>query len=97
MRKFKQHISLFFLIFFISLKLVGLHEFTHAEEEYHDNCDICEYVITSNTTPVIICEKIIIEQPTQQIYNRFIFFEYGYLFTQNQIGTTLFCRPPPTA
>lgn len=97
MKEYKKHITLFFLIFFISTKLISLHSLTHEEEDHHDDCEICEHIIALNTTPYTINARIIVEQLVHNNFKKQSFYEYSYQFVQNQIDKSLFCRPPPTA
>lgn len=98
MNKAKQHIAFLFLTFFILIKTVGLHTFVHSEEEEKDeHCEVCEYVITLNTTPFAQNQQILVEKLVQHNYNKQEFNEYSYQFIQTKIDNTLFCRPPPTA
>lgn len=96
MHKAKQHIAFIFLTFFILMKVVGLHTFVHSEGEKEEHCEVCEYVITSNSIPLTTNQQIVVEQTVQHSYNKQEFYEYSYQFIQNQIDNTLFCRPPPT-
>lgn len=49
----KVHIASIFLIVFIGIELVGLHAFSHEWDEMHEDCEICEYLITKNDAPEI--------------------------------------------
>ena len=97
MKKNKQHIVLFFLIFFISLKLVGLHSLDHFEETGHVNdCDVCEYVLTSNEVPFLPEEPTIVELVIAHNYYKKEFTSYSYMYTQHYIYSSFFGRPPPS-
>lgn len=92
----KKYISFFFLTAFIFIKTVGLHAFIHSEDDFNNTeCDICEFVITSNNSPYIASEQFSFEKPVQHNFDKQFFDEYSFQFTQNQLDTTLFCRPPP--
>lgn len=95
MNRFKKYIGVLLLTIFVSLKLVSLHEFTHTDE-HDDDCEICEYVISLNTTPFTAIENISVENFILHNYNKQLFYEYTYKFAQNLVNTTLFCRPPPS-
>jgi len=97
LKNYSKHIALFFLIFFISIKLVGLHSLKHFEESDHKNdCDICEYVITSNKVPSIIEEPAGLEAFVDHDHDKPSFSGYSYDFTQKYIDSCFFGRPPPT-
>ena len=92
----KQYISIFFLVFFISIKASGLHALSHSESDFNFNdCDLCESV-TSNNIPLNTNSEIIFEPIILKNYNSKPQSYYCYLFTKNQVNNTLFCRPPPT-
>lgn len=97
MLKHKKHIASFLLIFFISIKLIGLHALTHHhDDEHHEDCDICEFVFISNTTPVLTNATVLFEPLIQHSYNQQLFYEYSYFYTKIHTSGTLFGRPPPT-
>lgn len=98
MLKIKQHIALFFfLTFFIIIKFVGSHALVFHDDQHYEDCNLCEFIITSNSNPVTIDYQILVEHPTiQHNYNKQLFYDYSYKFVLNQITNTLFCRPPPT-
>lgn len=92
----KQYIALFFLTVFIAIKAVGLHALTHSgENDEEHNCEVCEYVITTNKVPLIVSEIVVIEPLVHFICNKELFSEYSYIFTKTNAKNTLFCRPPP--
>lgn len=95
MGSYKKHTSLFFLIFFISFKLLALHSLSH-NSEHPDNCDICEYIITSNTTPFLASSTALYKEFIQNNYNKQPFYIYSHQFTQTKIDSNIFYRPPPT-
>lgn len=96
MRRTKQYIAFFVLTFFILIKTVSLHAFTHFEEDEHnEDCNTCEFVITLNTTPFIENEQILFKESVQHNYSKKECYEYAYFFTKNYTNNTFFCRPPP--
>lgn len=91
-----KHIALFFLIFFIGIKFVGLHSLKHFEENDHKNdCDICEYIITSNKVPSVIDEPAGVEAFVIHSHSKSLFSSYSYDFTHSNIDSYFFGRPPP--
>lgn len=98
MQKVKQHTSLFFLAVFILVKLAGLHQFSHSEsDEHHNDCDICEFVITANTTPFMANDSVAIEQPIANNFKTITYYSHAYFYSKSYLDTSLFSRPPPTA
>lgn len=96
MQRRKNYISLFFLVFFIFIKTAGLHSISHSEESIDDiECDVCEFVVSSNNTPVLSSEQVSFEPHLEHNYNKKVCFKYSFQFVQNQIESSLFSRPPP--
>ena len=94
--KKEQYISLFFLVFFIFIKTAGLHTVLHSNDEINNNeCDICEFVVTSDNSSHTANKQIIFEPLALHNYNIKIFYKYNFQFVQNQVDTSLFSRPPP--
>jgi hypothetical protein len=78
------------------IKTVGLHALSHSEEEnIFSDCDVCEFVVTSDNSPFSPNEQISFEQPIQHYYNKQVFYEYAFQFVEDQIESSLFSRPPP--
>lgn len=96
MFKYKAHISLLLLTIFLSIRLVGLHELTHSEDELSEECELCEVVISSNTTAFFSNENFDFEEQIALNFEDEIFYEYKSQFVQSKITSTLFGRPPPT-
>lgn len=97
MFKSKQYISLFFLVVFAFLKTSSLHALSHSDNDFNiDDCDICEFVVTSNDTPFTTDIQIEVTPIVIQNFNNQTSFYYNYLFSKNQLDSSLFCRPPPT-
>lgn len=93
----KKHISLFFLTVFAFIKLVGLHEFTHSENELFEDCEVCEYIVTSNKIPFITSEQTVCKQQfIQHNFNKKVAYNYSYQFTKTLIDKRFYGRPPPT-
>ena len=90
--------ALFYLIFFISIKLIGLHSFTHIEEADHDNDCVYCHVIDNNkeASAILVLNEISATELYQHQFNLQPFFEYDYTYTQTFLSTILFGRPPPT-
>ena len=98
MQKKEQFISILFLIFFIFIKTVGVHSIAHANDDLNNlDCDICEFVETSNNTPFTSTSETSFEQPNQHTYYKKHVHTYTFQYVQNQIDTVLFGRPPPVA
>jgi hypothetical protein len=96
MQKKKQYISTVFLVFFIFIKTAGIHSITHANDDLNSlDCDICEFVETSNNTPFTSVSQTSFEQPHQQSYYSKTVHTYTFQYVQNTVNTALFGRPPP--
>ncbi len=95
MKTYKQYIALFYLIFFIGIKSVGLHAFAHSDTEFDNDCDVCEFTISSKKVPFIKNQQFELKELSEHNHQEKTFVAYTYQFTQQQIDNTLFCRPPP--
>lgn len=95
MRKLKQHIVLFFLVFFILIKISGLHAFIHLENVTEKECDVCEYAIHANNTAFLVKNLISVTHIIINNYKEPSCYGYLYLFVKNYTDNSLFCRPPP--
>lgn len=93
----KHSITYLFLVLFLSMKLVGLHTFTHMDDDEHDApCEVCHYAITHNFTPELSPElqDFVIENTTLVI-NNLVLNNYSFNVTNSIASNQLFCRPPP--
>lgn len=96
MYKRKQYISLFLLVFFMFIKTAGLHALSHSESDLTiDDCDLCEFVVTSNETPFNTTIQVLSKPIITNYCNKPLPYYY-YKFTQKEVNNTQFCRPPPT-
>lgn len=95
MRKIKQHTVLFFLVFFILIKITSFHTFTHSDGEAEKDCDVCEYAIQLNNTVFLVANFIIVSQLIINNYKEPLCYNYLYPFIKKYTVNSLFCRPPP--
>ncbi|WP_067147899.1 hypothetical protein [Pseudotamlana agarivorans] len=52
--RIKKRMSFIILVFYVSIKLTGVHAFFHTDDNGDmDNCHVCEYAITTNLTPAL--------------------------------------------
>jgi len=97
MRVQKRHIAQFFLILFVSVKLLSLHTLEHTSADHVHDCDICHFIAVTSTTPFTTNEAIASEELFLFNTKKEVCFTYAYQFTPGQIDNSLFSRPPPTA
>lgn len=97
LKSFRKHIALCCLIFFVGIKFIGLHALSHYDDIHYSDCEVCEYVVTSNKTSFIAEELITLELPFEHHFQKQLFYGYSYQFEQRQIDQALFSRPPPVA
>ncbi len=83
------------MILFISIKMCSFHFLTHSETKHTNECDICEYIITSNEVFFTKNDLIQIEKPVNFYLNKQVCYAYSYQFEKHQELTQLFSRPPP--
>ncbi|MDO6760225.1 hypothetical protein Q4566_08460 [Tamlana sp. 2_MG-2023] len=96
--RIKNNITYFFLILFLTVKMVGLHEvFHHSDDEDHAlHCVVCNHATAFNLTPALtpdiqefsfLVQEFVYKQELRKYYN------YRY---SNAIDTDeLVSRPPP--
>lgn len=96
MFKYRKHIGLFFLAIFLVIKFAGIHEFMHSDNDEHtSDCEICEFVITSNATPFATSDTVTINEPVVENYKTISYYSYAYYYSKRYLDTSLFSRPPP--
>lgn len=95
MRSYNKHIAFLYLIFFISIKFIGLHVLSHDNDKLYEDCEICEYVIVTNEVPFVANGQILLRPSVECNYNILTFYGYSCPALQNKTSTNLFCRPPP--
>ena len=93
----KQNITYLLLVLFLSMKMTGLHAFSHTDDDTeHDTCAICDHAIAHNLTPTI--------SPSTDdfhIKNNVFAIEiektnnYRFIAQNTIIVSELFSRPPP--
>lgn len=96
MYKTKQYTTLFFLSFFVFIKIGELCHIAYHDDASHTDCDTCEYLFSINKTPLEKRNEILIKQVHQYHYNKAPYYKYTYIYTKNYTTTSFFSRPPPT-
>lgn len=92
----KNYIAYTFVAIFLSLKVAGMHVFTHDDNDAVEHCEVCNLVSTNNLTPII--------NDTAQDYvgnnyefclQRKVISHYHFDYSTATNITSLFSRPPP--
>ena len=95
----KHSITYLFLVLFLSMKMVGLHTFSHLDDDDngHDApCEVCHYAITHNFTPELSTElQDFSIKTTTLLINNIVLNNYSFKVTNSIASSQLFCRPPP--
>ena len=93
----KHSITYLFLVLFLSMKLVGLHTFSHMDDDGHDApCEICHYAITHNFTPELSTElQDFSVESAVLIINNIVLNKYSFKVSNTISSNQLFSRPPP--
>ena len=78
----------------MSIKVFSFHVFTHSEENHFKDCEICEYVISSNEVSFSTNEFLKVEFLDYEFGIK-IFCNYRFLLEHKEINNFLSCRPPP--
>lgn len=93
----KNSITYFFIVLFLSLKMLGLHALTHNEDTDQDlHCAVCDYATTINTTPILTPE--VQDFPIENLEfspPRHLITTYGFVSSNTLAIPLLFSRPPP--
>ncbi|CAL2080054.1 conserved protein of unknown function [Tenacibaculum sp. 190524A02b] len=96
MKNYKKHITIICLLLFISSKFLNIHILTHDLNDHNDDCEVCEFVITTNkvllTTDILLSYNLLI---SKQIFSKNIISEYVCIVIINNKYNSLFGRPPP--
>ena len=97
MFRFRQVSVVFFLILFLSVKVLGLHGLTH-EEDYNqnNNCELCNITASLNLDPFLFSE-------TNTTFSKPLNFDSDNIkiktaqlrYFQNNLVSHFLTRPPP--
>jgi len=93
----KNNITYFFIILFLSLKMIGLHALTHDEDKDQElHCEVCDYATIHNVTPTLTpkAQESYIEN-TELAIVRDNLIDYCFVTPNTITSSQLFCRPPP--
>ena len=93
----KNSITYFFIILFLSLKMVGLHALTHNEDKDQDlHCEVCDYATIYNVTPALNPEaqEFYVEN-TELVIFKDNLNDYSFVAPNTITSSQLLSRPPP--
>lgn len=93
----KNSITYFFIILFLSLKMVGLHALTHDEDKDQElHCEVCDYATINNVIPILTPEaqEFYIEN-TELVIVRDNLNAYSFVTHKTITSSQLLSRPPP--
>ncbi len=95
----KNIVALLLFALFISMKLMGLHELTHSDDDNHpEYCYVCDFAKANDTIPVLLSPvtefQIVAVSPTIEVQQS---IEFQSIVCTEDIPTYLFSRPPPKA
>ena len=93
----KNSITYFFIILFLSLKMVGLHALTHDDDKDEAlHCAVCDYATIHNLTPTLTPElhDFSIEN-TELVIIKNNLKHYRFITSNTTTSGQLFSRPPP--
>jgi len=96
-RSLKNSITYIFLVFFISMKMSGIHVLFHIDDKDHtENCVICDYALTHNLTPTITSNtQSFIAESIEFILKKDVIENYYFFSCKKIVPAQLFSRPPP--
>ncbi|WP_299671962.1 hypothetical protein [uncultured Polaribacter sp.] len=92
----KVYISYIFITIFLSLKVAGLHVFTHDQDGV-EHCEVCEFVITTNLNPFIgNGQQEYLKTNPELFIAKEIIKIYDFVYDNTLYTNALFSRPPPS-
>jgi hypothetical protein len=94
---FRRYIAIFYLIFFASIKLSGLHAFTHSDDIPSQDCDVCECILATNKIPLLQSDVSYIKVVKAKVFLKKTFIHRSFTNFSRSTNYALFSRPPPTA
>lgn len=95
--RLKNSITFLLLALFVSMKAVGLHALSHANDKDHAvHCTICDHAIANDLTPVLApdSQDFAIEN-TEPTVQKEIIRNYNFIISSTIAKDQLFSRPPP--
>ena len=99
MFRFRQVSVVFFLILFLSVKVLGLHGLTH-EEDYNqiNNCELCNIITSLNLDLFLFSEtNTTFSKPLNFDSDNIKIKTAQLLYFQNNLESHFLTRPPPTS
>ena len=95
---FKHIITYLLLGIFISIKVAGLHAFSHYDDKVEDveHCETCDFITTNNIIPLINDDIKSIEFNNLEFFTHNIKSYYSFTYNNTLTNGCLFSRPPPT-
>ena len=96
--RIKNSITYFFVVLFLSMKLVGLHALSHTDDKDHAiHCTVCDFAITQNVTPVLAPDiQDFSIKNIEFVVEREITNNYSFVISSAITPSQLFSRPPPS-
>lgn len=93
----KNSITFFFLILFMSIKMVGLHTLSHTDDKDHAvHCAICDSVTVLNLTPVLAPDTPQFSITSIELaVHKEVKTAYRFMVSGSIASNQLFSRPPP--
>lgn len=94
----ENRISLILLTLFISVKMMGLHVFTHDEDHEHPvHCNLCEQVVQGKDyNPALLAPTLQLQSTSSPVSGTINLLDYfAFSFCDDFIANPLFSRPPP--
>ncbi|MEP5340897.1 MAG: hypothetical protein ABJL44_08275 [Algibacter sp.] len=96
--RIKNSITYSLLVFFLIMKMAGLHALLHIDDKDHaPHCVICDHTTANNLTPAITSN---LQDFTIEILEFTTLREsiktYDFIALNNLASSQLFSRPPPS-
>lgn len=98
LKNFKNSISLFYIVFILLVKVVGLHALSHDDdhEDHMQHCELCDISTVFNFIPLLDAESVHIPKTNyfvvaQSDNNKLL----DVAFNNKHLSSYLQTRPPP--
>ncbi len=97
MKKFQQHIAVFYIAFLLLFKVAGLHAFAHhADDAEVQHCEVCHIITAVNFIPLLETSPTVITQTVDFLgQQQFRISTDELIFCNRHLESYLFTRPPP--
>lgn len=92
----RTFLSFSLLFIFISVKGLSYHPLTHSGEDKQAQCELCDFVLLNELTPIFLPGYTTVEAPAFQIPIKETATAVIQAHLDDSMKASHFCRPPPS-